>query len=258
MAPRQPVPEHDGVDRDPELEIGLRTRIGRLPERQSTDRAELYRILDAALVAHVAVVRDGVPVVIPFACARDGDALLLHGSTGAGVLRAAASGAVVSVAVTLVDGLVVARSVFDNSMNYRSVVSFGVPEVLDGEEKVAALRTLVNRLLPGRWDEVRPSSRKELAATLILRLQLDEVSVKVRAAPVTASADDGEDRSVWAGILPLVTWACDPVTHGDVPADVGVPASVQATVGRLRGIANRVEAAAQAAARVEGDAHPGH
>jgi uncharacterized protein len=230
------------------LDIGPRTSIRRLPERQSTDRSELYAILDAALVAHLAVVRDGLPVVIPFACARDDDALLLHGSTGAGVLRAAASGAPVSVAVTLVDGLVVARSVFDNSMNYRSVVAFGVPEVLEGAEKLAALRVLVDRVLPGRWDEVRPSSRQELAGTLMLRLSLDEVSVKVRAGAVTASADDGEDRSVWAGVLPLTTVAGDPVSHGDVPASVPVPASVRSTRDRLRHLADGVEAAARTAA----------
>jgi nitroimidazol reductase NimA-like FMN-containing flavoprotein (pyridoxamine 5'-phosphate oxidase superfamily) len=233
------------------LAIGPRTTIRRLPERQSTDRSALYAILDAALVAHVALVRDGLPVVIPFACARDGDALLLHGSTGAGVLRAAASGVPVSVAVTLVDGLVVARSVFDNSMNYRSVVAFGVPQVLEGEAKLAALRVLVDRLLPGRWDEVRPSTGKELAATLMLRLPLDEVSVKARAQAVTASPDDGEDRSVWAGVLPVTTWAADPVSHGDVPATVAVPASVRAARDRLRRLADEVEADARAAARLD-------
>jgi nitroimidazol reductase NimA-like FMN-containing flavoprotein (pyridoxamine 5'-phosphate oxidase superfamily) len=238
-----------------ELEIGPRTRIGRLPERQSTDRAELHRILDAALIAHLAVVRDGLPVVIPFACVRDGESLLLHGSTGAGVLRSAASGAPVSVAVTLVDGLVVARSVFDNSMNYRSAVVFGVPEVLEGDAMLAALRVLVDRLLPGRWDEVRPSTRKELAATLMLRLPLDEASVKVRAEAVSAEPDDGEDRAVWAGVLPLTTWPGDPVTHGDVPPEIGVPASVLATRDRLRALAGEVEAHAAAAAR---PSPPGH
>jgi uncharacterized protein len=234
-----------------DLEVGPRTRIRRLAERQRTDRVELYRILDAALVAHVAIVRDGFPVVIPFACARDEDALLLHGSTGSGVLRAAEAGEPVSVGVTLLDGLVVARSVFDNSMNYRSVVAFGVPEVLAGEAKIDALRALVDRVLPGRWDEVRPSTRKELAKTLILRLDLDEVSVKVRSGPVTADDDDGEDRAAWTGVVPLATWAGAPVTHGDVPADVPVPGSVRTLVGRLRDELDRTEAATRAAARVD-------
>jgi uncharacterized protein len=234
-----------------DLTVGPRTRIRRLAERQRTDRAELYRILDAALVAHVAVVRDGCPVVIPFLCARDDDALLLHGSTGSGVLRAAEAGNPVSVGVTLLDGLVVARSVFDNSMNYRSVVAFGVPEVLAGEAKLEALRVLTDRILPGRWDEVRPSTRKELAATLILRLNLDEVSVKVRAESVTAADDDGEDRAAWTGVVPLTVRAGEPVTHGDVPADVAVPDSVRGLVERLRGDAERIESATRAAARLD-------
>jgi nitroimidazol reductase NimA-like FMN-containing flavoprotein (pyridoxamine 5'-phosphate oxidase superfamily) len=222
------------TSQDESLESSARTRIGRLPERQINRRAELYRILDAAFVAHLAVVRDGFPVVVPFACARDRDHLLLHGSTGAGVLRAAASAVPVSVAVTLVDGLVVARSVFDNSMNYRSVVAFGVPTVLEGEEKIAALRTFVDRLLPGRWEEVRPSTSKELAATLMLRLPLDEVSVKIRAEAATAGPDDGEDPAAWAGIVPLFAWAGDAVPHHDVPAEVAIPDSVAGAVERIR------------------------
>ena len=140
----------------------------------------LEEILDTALMAHVAYVRDGSPVVLPFACARDGDWLLLHGSTGAGLLRACAAGQPISAAITHLDGLVVARSTFDNSMNYRSAVVFGVPEVLTGAEHERALDILVDHLLPGRSAEVRRSSRKELAATMVLRVRLDQVSVKVR------------------------------------------------------------------------------
>lgn len=217
-----------------ELPVTERTQVRRLPERQRTDRALLEEIVDEALIAHVAVVRDGVPVVIPFAVARDGDALLLHGSTGAGLLRATASGAPISVGITHVDGLVVARSTFDNSMNYRSVVAFGVPDVLEGEAKIGALRVLTDHLLPGRWDEVRESSTRELAATLMLRLPLSEASVKVRAAPVTVASDDGEDRSAWAGILPLATVAGEPQPDPDVPDSVTVPASVRAAATRHR------------------------
>jgi nitroimidazol reductase NimA-like FMN-containing flavoprotein (pyridoxamine 5'-phosphate oxidase superfamily) len=239
-----------------QLPVEPHTRIRRLAERQRTDRAELYRIVDAALVAHVAVVRDGFPVVIPFACARDEDALLLHGSTGSGVLRAAQAGEPVSVGVTLLDGLVVARSVFDNSMNYRSVVAFGVPEVLEGDAKLDALRVLVDRILPGRWNEVRESTRKELAKTLILRLDLDEVSVKVRSGAVTAEDDDGEDRGAWTGVIPLATWVGDPVTHGDVPSGVPVPESVRTLVGRLRDEAGRIDTATRRAAEVDGRGRP--
>ena len=217
---------------DSELPITAQTRVGRLAERQRTDRDLLYTIVDEALIAHVAVVRDGLPVVIPFAVARNGDALLLHGSTGAGLLRATAAGAPISVAITHLDGLVVARSVFDNSMNYRSVVAFGVPEVLEGEAKTEALQILTDHLLPGRWDEVRPSTKREVAATVVLRLPLDEVSVKVRDAPPTVAPDDGEDRSAWAGLLPLALAARDPIAHPDVPEDIPVPVSVQAAQAR--------------------------
>lgn len=173
-------------------------------------------------------------MVLPFAIVRDGDTLLLHGSTGAGVLRVLLGGAPVAVSATLVDGLVVARSAFDHSMNYRSAVVFGVPEVLDGEAKAAALEVLVDRLLPGRSTEIRPSTRKELASTVLLRLPLDQVSVKVRTGPPNTAADDGEDRAVWAGVLPVATWAGEPVAHIDVPAGLDPPPSVRAAQQRLR------------------------
>jgi uncharacterized protein len=222
------MPEGLGVDPG--------TRIRRLPERQVTDREVLYDILDRAVVAHVAVVRDGLPVVIPFACARDGDTVLLHGSTGSGLMRACASGAPVAVGITLLDGLVVSRSVFDNSMNYRSVVVFGVPEVLEGDAKEQALHHIVEYLLPGRSGEVRPTNRKEYAATLVLRLPLDRVSVKVRTGQAVTEPD-GEDPSVWAGVVPLSTWAGDPVPDDDVTVEV--PASVRAAVRKHRGWATR-------------------
>jgi uncharacterized protein len=217
-----------------DLPLDETTRVRRLPERQRTDRAELDAVLDAAMVAHVGVVRDGQPVVIPFASARDGDGLLLHGSTGAGLLRAAAAGEPVCATVTLLDGLVVARSVFDHSMNYRSAVVLGVPEVLEGEAKERALQVITDHLLPGRWSEVRASTRKELAATLVVRLPLDRASVKVRAAPATTAPDDGEDRGTWTGVVPLQTWAGDPQPSDDVPDGVEVPASVRAAVAATR------------------------
>lgn len=142
------------------------------------------------------------------------DWLLLHGSTGAGLLRACARGASISVAITHIDGLVVARSAFDHSMNYRSVVAFGVPEVLTGAEKARALARLTDHLLPGRVGEIRDSTTKELAATTVLRLRLDEVSVKVRSAGATTDPDDGEDRGVWAGCCHS---ACGPQTRCKPP-----------------------------------------
>ncbi len=204
----------------------------------------LDQILDAALVAHVAYVRDGGPVVLPFACARDGDWLLLHGSTGAGLLQACAAGEPISVAITHVDGLVVARSTFDNSMNYRSAVVFGVPEVLADADQARALDVLVDHLLPGRTQEVRSTTRKELAATRVLRLPLEEVSVKVRAGGPSVAEDDGEDRSAWAGVLPLCQSVQPPVAHPSVADDQPVPESVRRAARRFSAPADEPEHAA--------------
>lgn len=199
-------------------------RIRRLPEKQVIDRAVLDAILDEALVAHVGVVRAGRPVVLPFACARDGDHLILHGSTGAGAFRLAA-GQPVCVTVTHVDGLVFARSLFESSMHYRSAVIFGDAELLHGDAKHQALARLSDHLMPGRSQEVRDNSRKEMAATMVLRVPLDRASVKVSAGPAD-DPDDGESRDVWAGILPLAMTAGEPDPAVDVPVGVAVPASV--------------------------------
>lgn len=211
------------------LEITPRTRIGRLPERQRTDRGDLHALLDDALVATVSTVRDGEPFVLPMAVARDGDRLLLHGSSGAGLLGVLAAGARVAVCVTRVDALVFARSAFDSSMNYRSAVVFGVPSVLHGEDRALALAALTEHLMPGRWDEVRPPTRKELAATVVLSLPLDEASVKVRDAGASGVEADGP--GVWAGVVPVARCLGAPVTADDATADV--PASVARTRERF-------------------------
>lgn len=209
------------------LEVTPRTRVTRLAERQVTDRQALYDVLDAGLVAHVGLVREGLPVVLPLGYARSGDALLLHGSTGGGLLRGAAAGAPLTVTVTLLDGLVFARSLFDSSMNYRSAMVCGIAEVLEGDDALEGLRLLSEHLMPGRWDEVRPPSPRELAATTVLRLPLTEASLKVRAHGASTSPDDGESRDVWTGVLPLATCAGTPQPGPDVPSHVGVPASVR-------------------------------
>lgn len=207
-------------------------QVRRLPEKQVTDRAVLHALLDEALVAHVAVVRDGLPLVLPFACARDGDALLLHGSTGAGLLRLAGR-TPVAVAVTHLDGLVFARSLFESSMHYRSAVVLGEAEVLTGDAATAALAVLAEHLMPGRAAEVRANSRKELAATLVLRVPLDRCSVKVSDGPAE-DPDDGESREVWAGVLPLSVQPGPPAPSPDVPAGVPLPASVRRAAARGR------------------------
>lgn len=216
-----------------DLQITERTRITRISDRQVIDRRALYSILDSGQVAHAAIVRDGVPIVLPLGYARQEDSVLLHGSSGGGLLRAAADGAPLTVAVTMLDGLVYARSIFDSSMNYRSVMVTGRAEVLEGDDKVQGLRCITDHLMPGRWDEVRPPKMKELAATLVLRLPLAEASVKIRAHGATTHPDDGESRDVWAGVLPLHVKAGTPHASADTPARVRVPDSVRQAAHRL-------------------------
>ncbi|WP_432546426.1 pyridoxamine 5'-phosphate oxidase family protein [Kineococcus sp. SYSU DK004] len=217
-----------------QLPLEERTRIRRKSDRQVLDVDALHAVLDDALVAHVALVRDGLPVVLPVAVARDGDDLLLHGSTGAGLFRAAASpeGLAVSVAVTHLDGLVLARSVADTSMNYRSAVVHGVAHLVPVPERERALRVLTEHLAPGRWDEVRAPTRQELAATAVLRLPLALASVKVRAHG--PSEDAGEDADVWAGVLPLALAAGTPRASALTRPGTAVPGSARRTAGRLR------------------------
>ena len=178
-----------------------RTRLHRLRERGRTDRAELYAVLDAGLVCHLGVNIDGSPVVLPTGYGRAGDVLYLHGSSANRSLLAA-DGQEACVTVTHLDGLVCARAIFHHSMNYRSAVVFGVPRLVTGEaEKLAALRAVAEQLAPGRWEHARPPTRKELAATAVLALSLEEASVKVRTGP---PKDDPEDYQldIWAGVVP--------------------------------------------------------
>jgi uncharacterized protein len=204
-----------------------RTAITRLPEYASADRAALDRLLDEQLVGHVGLVRpDGYPVVLPTAIARDGDRLLLHGSTGSPWMRAAASGAKVCVQVTAADAIIVARSAFESSLRYRSAVLFGVCEPLDGQRKQAALDVLTDHLIPGRVREVRRPTAKELAATLVLALPIAEWSLKVSDGwsedPESDIAGDA-----WAGVLPIVTGYGQPLTAPDLRPGIDVPASVR-------------------------------
>lgn len=213
-----------------------RTRIRRLPERQQTDRKQMYAALDDGIVAHVAVVRDGYPVVLPVGYGREGDYLYLHGSTGSGIFRELADGRPLAICVTHLDGLVFARSAFDSSMNYRSVVVLGTATVLADAEKEAALKVIVDHLMPGRWAEVRPTSRRELAATIVLRVPLTEASMKVRAKGASEELDDGEDRAVWAGVLPILRAAGEPEASELTPSSVSVPASVRRSAAKLEGV----------------------
>ena len=207
-----------------------RTTIGRHPERGTDSRAEAYEILDEGLVVHVGMATEAGPVVLPTTYARVGDDLVLHGAPAATWLRALRHGASVCATVTLLDGLVLARSAFHHSMNYRSVVVFGVPEaVLDPEAKRLALDALVEHIVPGRSPEVRPPTEAEVAGTLVVRIPLAEASTKIRrGGPVDDDADlDRAD--LWAGVLPLVLTAGEPIPAADLrgpAAELPVPASV--------------------------------
>jgi nitroimidazol reductase NimA-like FMN-containing flavoprotein (pyridoxamine 5'-phosphate oxidase superfamily) len=209
------------------------TRVKRLPEKQVFDRAALNSLLDEAIVGHVAIVREGKPLVLPVGIGRDGDTLLIHGSTGSGLFREIADGRPLTIAVTLLDGLVYARSAFESSMHYRSAVIQGSATLVEGEDKLTALSILTNHMMPGRWEEVRDTTKKELAATMVLRVPLDVVSVKISDKPVDEFEDDGDDRAIWAGILPLRTVAGEPVASEMTPAGTPVSASVIAQTQKL-------------------------
>ena len=176
------------------------TTVKRHPERGAYDRATIDSILDEALICHLGFVADGRPFVIPTIHARDGDTLYVHGSPGSRMLRAAKEGVDICVTVTLLDGLVLARSVFNHSVNYRSAIVFGTATLVEGEEKLTALRALTEQLAPGRWDEARQPTDTELKATWILSLPLDEASAKVRTGPEEDEPED-LDLPVWAGVV---------------------------------------------------------
>jgi hypothetical protein len=204
-----------------------RTQVHRLPKRGVYDREVVYRILDEGLVCHVGFVADGKPVVIPTGYGRAGDTLYVHGSPASRMFKALGEGVDVCITVTLVDGLVLARSAFHHSMNYRSVVVFGKATVLeDPAAKREALRVFTEHVARGRWQEVRQPSEKELKATTVLSLPLDEVSAKVRTGP---PLDDEEDYSwpVWAGVLPLELAPFAPLPDDRLPKEVAVPEYVQ-------------------------------
>jgi nitroimidazol reductase NimA-like FMN-containing flavoprotein (pyridoxamine 5'-phosphate oxidase superfamily) len=180
-----------------------RTRVVREPQRAVYDRDTVNQILDEAFLCHVGFVVDGQPYVIPTSYGRDGDVLYIHGSAASRMLRNLDQGVPVCITVTLLDGLVLARSVFNHSMNYRSVVILGRATLVDDPaEKLAALRALSEHILYHRWDDSRQPNEKELKATSVLRLRINEFSAKVRLGP---PVDDDEDYSfpTWAGVIPL-------------------------------------------------------
>jgi nitroimidazol reductase NimA-like FMN-containing flavoprotein (pyridoxamine 5'-phosphate oxidase superfamily) len=204
-----------------------RTTVKRLPKRGVYERELVYPILDEAFVCHVGFTVEGQPFVIPTGFGRVDDRLYIHGSQISRMLRTLAGGINVCVTVTLLDGLVLARSAFHHSLNYRSVVIFGRASMVDDREsKLAALRAFSEHVIPGRWDEVREPTDQELKATAVLSLPLEEASAKVRTGP---PIDDEDDYAlpIWAGVLPLSLVAGAPAPDPRLPAEIEVSRSVR-------------------------------
>ena len=200
-----------------------RTTLKRLPQRGSYDRGVINRILDESFICHVGFALNGRPFVIPTGYARVGDSLIIHGSQASRMLRTLGQGIDVCVTVTLIDGLVLARSAFHHSMNYRSVVVFGRATLIDERaEKLAALRALSDHMIPGRWEDVRQPNERELQQTTVLALPLEEASAKVRTGP---PLDDEEDHElpVWAGVIPLRLVAEPPIADHRLKENIEFP-----------------------------------
>ena len=210
-----------------QLLLSDRSKVKRVPQRGSYEREVIYQILDEGLVCYVSFVVDGQPFVIPTAYGRVEEKLYIHGSPASRMLRALQKGIEVCVCVTLVDGLVLARSAFHHSLNYRSVVIFGTATVVQGQEqKLAALKAFCDHIIPERWQEVRPPSRQELNGTLVLALPLTEASAKIRTG---APIDDEKDYQlpVWAGVIPLNITPGEPISDPSLSPDLPVSASVR-------------------------------
>ena len=204
-----------------------RNKVKRLPERGHYDTATIYPIVDAALICHVGFVLEGQPFVIPTLHARQGDTILLHGAKGSRLLRHIQSGGEVCITITLVDGIVLARSVFHHSINYRSVVLFGKGAVITGEQaQLQALECFTERLIPGRWQDARPPNAIEVKQTTIVAVSIESASAKLRTGPPGDEADD-LDLPVWAGVLPLRQIAGAPLADSQLKSGVELPAYIR-------------------------------
>jgi uncharacterized protein len=205
--------------------LTTRTKLRRAPKRGAHDRATIDAILDEALIAHVAWVQDGRPAVIPTLIARDGDDVLIHGSSASRTIRALRAGLEACVEVTLVDGLVLARSAFHHSINYRSVILYGT--LTETEDKEHALEIFTEKLIPGRWEHVRWPNPKELKGTSALKMRIEEGSAKVRTGP---PVDDDEDYELdaWAGVVPLSLVAGVPEPDPQLREAIELPEHVRA------------------------------
>ena len=219
------------------LPVTERTRHRRLRAQGSTSRRDLEDILAAGVICHLGVVVDGYPMVVPTVYGLDGDTLYLHGSVASRSLLAAPL-ATICVTVTHLDGLVLARSVFEHAVNYRSAMIYGTPRLVTGrEEKLAGLRALAEHVIPGQWDYARRPNKKELAKTSLLALTLAEASVKIRAGPPDDGGSADAALPVWAGVLPLAAAWQDPDPDPDpvLPAGIAVPRHIAALARRRLG-----------------------
>jgi uncharacterized protein len=215
------------------MNLTKRTELRRIPDRGSHDRETINQILDVGFLAHVGFCVDGQPFVIPTLYGRDGERLYLHGSAASRMLRKLETGVPACVTVTLVDGLVLSRSAFDHSMNYRSVVAFGTSrKVADPEQKIKSLRLISEHLVAGRWEEVRGPSEKELKATTVLEFSIEEASSKVRSGPPLDEESD-YGLPVWAGVLPLEMKCRLPIPDGKLVTGVALPDYVRHYDARL-------------------------
>ena len=211
-----------------------RVKLRREPKRGHYDRATIDRVLDRALVAHIAFVSDGQPFCVPTLCARVGDRVLIHGSSASRMLRGLTAGSSACLTATLTDGLVLARSVFEHSINYESAMVLGTLTALeDPADKLVALEAFTEKLLPGRWSEVRSPSPQELKATAILTIAIDEASAKVRTGPPEIPPEDA-DVTAWAGEVPIVTGYGAPRAAPEVAPGTELSPSVVRLIGDSR------------------------
>ena len=216
------------------------TRIRRIPQNARYDRETIYAILDEALVCQAGFIeQEGeqppTPLVIPTIHARQGDVLYLHGASASRLLKRLQAGTPVCVSVTLLDGIVFARSVFNHSLNYRSVVLFGPGRlVTDEAEKLSALHAISEHVAPGRWQEARPTSRKELKATAVVAIQIEQASAKVRSGPPDGESPSDQALPVWGGVLPLALTPQPPQADAFTPPDRPIPPSVEGQYRRFR------------------------
>jgi len=212
---------------------GAKIKIVRSPNRAHYNKEALYKVLDAGFLCHVSYLFEGSSVIIPTAYARKGNIIYLHGAAKNRMLNSILNQKDACIAVTHLDGMVLARSAFHHSFNYRSAVIFGSPRKVDNEqEKLEALTLITENILPGRWDEVRPPSEKEMKATLVIAIEITEASVKIRAgAPIDDDAD--YELPIWAGVLPLHQHFTKPITDPKFTQGLGIPNSVKHAINKL-------------------------